>query len=46
MENLRTTFDPDKSQSLEEWVTEIMMPIVEVIGMISEYLEGLYQELE
>lgn len=38
--------DLDKTQSLEEWVTEVTGPIMDAIGAISEYLEGLYQELK
>lgn len=37
--------DFDKTQSLEEWITEVTEPIVDAIGFISESLEALYQEL-
>lgn len=46
MENLKLDLDHDKTQSLEEWVIEVTEPIVDAIGFISEYLEGLYQELK
>lgn len=46
MENLKTLLDEEKSQSLEDWVLDINMPTVEVIGIIVEQLEALYQELK
>jgi len=36
----------NKKQSLEAWVIEVTMPIVEMIGVIVVQLEMLYQELE
>ena len=46
MEHLKTIFDVDKVQSLDDWVLETIMPILEVIGSITEQLEGMYQELK
>lgn len=46
MENLNLYLDEDKTQSLEDWINDAIMPTVEAIGIISEQLEALYQELK
>jgi len=45
METNNLNLDPGKKQSLEAWVTEVMLPVLSAIGHISYQLELLYREL-